>query len=151
MRLLRRSVAKDGPEPKAISRYGLYLPGLDRRWLRFPDGRPVGGVKSRLLAWSRETLEALLGKKVPLLIWENAGWHTSKERSGAGSATATAVSGRAAKARGIVSCLLPKQSLWAERHRAEVGARQEKGDRARGSAGCLGAGPQGLPGFRSSA
>jgi hypothetical protein len=40
-RLTQRSVAKDDPEPKAISCYGLYLPELDDTWLRFVDGRPV--------------------------------------------------------------------------------------------------------------
>ena len=35
------SVAKDDPEPKAISCYGLYLPEIERTWLRFVDGRPV--------------------------------------------------------------------------------------------------------------
>jgi len=32
MRLLQQSVAKDDPEPKAISCYGLYLPELDQTW-----------------------------------------------------------------------------------------------------------------------
>ena len=41
LRLLQRSVAKDDPEPKAISCYGLYLPQLDETWLRFVDGWPA--------------------------------------------------------------------------------------------------------------
>ena len=42
MRLVQRSVAKDDPEPKAVScYYGLYLPERDETWLRFVDGRPV--------------------------------------------------------------------------------------------------------------
>ena len=44
LRLLQQSVAKDDPDPKAISCYGLYLPELDQTWLRFVDGRPVSGV-----------------------------------------------------------------------------------------------------------
>jgi hypothetical protein len=31
MRLIQQSVAKDDPEPKAISCYGLYLPQFDQR------------------------------------------------------------------------------------------------------------------------
>jgi hypothetical protein len=34
MRLKQRSVAKDDPDPKAISCYGLFLPELDQTWLR---------------------------------------------------------------------------------------------------------------------
>ena len=41
MRLVRQSVAKEDPDPKAISCYGLYLPELEQTWLRFVDGRPV--------------------------------------------------------------------------------------------------------------
>jgi hypothetical protein len=37
-RLVQQSLAKDDPEPKAISCYGLYLPELDETWLRFVDG-----------------------------------------------------------------------------------------------------------------
>ena len=51
-RLIQRSVAKDDPEPKAISCYGPYLPALDRRWIRFVDGRPVSSITTRFLEWS---------------------------------------------------------------------------------------------------
>ena len=43
MRLVEQSLAKDDPDPKAISCYGLYLPELEETWLRFVDGRPVSG------------------------------------------------------------------------------------------------------------
>ncbi len=109
-RLIQQSVAKDDPDPKAISCYGLYLPELDRTWLRFLDGRPVSGVTTRFLEWSCEKLEAL-GKKVLLLIWENASWHISKEvRRWLGSHNREVKkSGEGVR---IVSCLLPKQSPW---------------------------------------
>ena len=108
LRLLQKSVAKDDPDPKAISCYGLYVPELDQTWLRFVDGRPVSGVTSRFLEWSCERLETL-GKKVLLLIWDNASWHISKEvRRWLGSHN------REVKSSGegvrIVSCLLPKRS-----------------------------------------
>ncbi len=34
MRLVEQSVAKDDPDPKAISCYGLYLPELKQSWLK---------------------------------------------------------------------------------------------------------------------
>jgi hypothetical protein len=110
LRLVQRSIAKDEPDPKAISCYGLYLPALDRTWLRFVDGRPVSGVTTRFLEWSCEKLEAL-GKKVLLLIWDNASWHTSKEaRRWLGSHNREVK--RSGEGVRVVSCLLPKQSPW---------------------------------------
>lgn len=40
MRLLQKEATKDDPDPKALSCYGLYLPELNKTWLRFVDGRP---------------------------------------------------------------------------------------------------------------
>ncbi len=51
MRLVQQSVAKDDPDPKAISCYGLYLPEFDQTWVRFVDGRPVSGITTRFLRW----------------------------------------------------------------------------------------------------
>jgi hypothetical protein len=111
-RLLQRSIPKDDPSEatKAISCYGLYLPELDQRWLRFVDGRPVSGVTTQFLSWCCEKLEAV-GKKVLLLIWDNASWHISKEvRRWLGSDSREVKnSGRAVR---IVVCLLLKQSPW---------------------------------------
>ena len=78
LRLVQQSVAKDDPDPKAISCYGLYLPHLDQTWLRFVDGRPVSSITRQFLRWCAEKLEGI-GKKVLLLIWDNASWHVSKE------------------------------------------------------------------------
>src|SRR5215207_2857289 len=78
MRLIQQSVAKDDPEPKAVSCYGLYLPELDETWLRFVDGRPVSSITTRFLSWCAEKLEAA-GKKAMVLIWDNASWHISRE------------------------------------------------------------------------
>src|SRR5829696_5441903 len=110
-RLIQRSVAKDDPEPKAISCYGLYLPALDRTWIRFVDGRPVSSITTRFLEWSVRKLEAVGGKKVLVLIWDNASWHVSKEvRSWLGSHNRRVKeSGEGVR---IVGCLLPKQSPW---------------------------------------
>jgi hypothetical protein len=46
MRLIQQSVTKDDPEPKAISCYGLYVPKLDERWLRFVEERPVHYIRA---------------------------------------------------------------------------------------------------------
>lgn len=111
MRLVQQSVAKEDPEPKAISCYGLYLPQLEgQTWLRFVDGRPVSSITTQFLQWSREKLQAL-GKKVVVLIWDNASWHISKEvRRWLGKHNRRVKkSGEGVR---IVSCLLPKQSPW---------------------------------------
>ncbi len=47
-------------------------------WLRFVDGRPVSSITTQFLSWCAEELEAA-GKKVLLLIWDNASWHVCKE------------------------------------------------------------------------
>jgi hypothetical protein len=111
LRLVQRSVEKDDPEPKAISCYGLYLPQFEETWLRFVDGRPVSGITTRFLSWCAEGLEAV-GKKVLLLIWDNASWHVSKEaRRWLGQHNRRVKKGGEGGVR-IVSCLLPKQSPW---------------------------------------
>lgn len=111
-RMVQQSVAKNDPDPKAISCYGLYLPreALDDMWIRFVDGRPVSSITTRFLSWCLEGLEKL-GKKVLLLIWDNASWHISKEvRRWLGKHNRKVKnSGRGVR---IVSCLLPKQSPW---------------------------------------
>jgi hypothetical protein len=110
LRLVQRSLAKDDPEPKAISCYGLHLPEIGETWIRFVDGRPVSSITTRFLEWSLKKLEEA-GKKILLLIWDNASWHVSREvRRWLGRYN------RRVKESGdgvrIVSCLLPKQSPW---------------------------------------
>ena len=61
--------------------WALYVPEFDQRWLRrFVDGRPVSGITTRFLEWrSCEKLQAA-GRKVLLLIWDNArSWHISRQ------------------------------------------------------------------------
>jgi hypothetical protein len=109
-RLIQKSVAKDDPDPKAVSCYGLYLPEFDETWIRFVDGRPVSGITTRFLGWCAEKLEAL-GKQVLLLIWDNASWHISREaRRWLGKHNREVK--KSGKGVRIVSCLLPKQSPW---------------------------------------
>jgi len=111
LRLVQRSVAKDDPDPKAISCYGLYLPEIEETWLRFVDGRPVGGLTLRFLSWCSEKLVAA-GKKVLVLVWDNASWHKSKEvRRWIGEHNREIKRGHKQGVR-IIGCLLPKQSPW---------------------------------------
>ncbi len=112
MRLIQQSLAKDDPEPKAISCYGLYLPQIGDTWLRFVDGRPISSITTQFLEWSLQKLEEI-GKKVVVLIWDNASWHVSREvRRWLGRHNRELKeSGSEAGVR-IVSCLLPKQSPW---------------------------------------
>ena len=110
-RLIQQSVAKDDPDPKAISCYGLYLPELDETWLRFVDGRPVSDITKRFLSWCSEGLEAA-GKKVLVLVWDNASWHASKEvRRWIGEHNREVKEGGKRGVR-IISCYLPKKSPW---------------------------------------
>jgi hypothetical protein len=107
MRPIQQSVAKDDPDPKAISCYGLYLPQFEEVWLRFVDGRPLSGITRRFLSWCCQRLEAA-GKKMWLLVWDNASWHTSKEvREWITSHNRQVKrSGRGVR---ILPCLLPKK------------------------------------------
>jgi hypothetical protein len=111
LRLVEQSVAKDDPEPKAISCYGLYMPELKQTWLRFVDGRPVSGITARFLEWCCRKL-ATLGKKVLVLIWDHASWHISREvRRWIGKHNRALKKGEKEGVR-IVTCLLPKKSPW---------------------------------------
>ena len=111
LRLIQQSVVKDDPGPKAISCYGLYMPELQEAWLRFVDGRPVSAITTQFLEWSCRKLAAL-GKKVLVLIWDNASWHISREvRRWIGRRNRALKKGEKEGMR-IVSCLLPKQSPW---------------------------------------
>jgi transposase len=67
-------------------------------------------ITTQFLEWSLEKLEAA-GKKVVVLIWDNASWHISREvRRWLGRHNRRVKeSGRGVR---IVSCLLPKQSPW---------------------------------------
>ena len=86
------------------------MPELEKTWLRFVDGRPVSAITTRFLRWCCQKLE-VLGRKVLVLIWDNASWHISKEvRRWIGRHN------REVKKSGsgvrIVTCLLPKKSPW---------------------------------------
>lgn len=117
MRLVEQTVAKDDPDPVALACYGLLArwaaPGgavHEAVWLRFVDGRPLSALTTQFLAWCAEQAAAV-GKTALLLVWDNAGWHISREVR-----AWLRAHNRAVKARGqgvrIVSCLLPSKSPW---------------------------------------
>jgi transposase len=76
----------------------------------FVDGRPVSSITTRFLKWCSERLiEA--GKKVWLVVWDNASWHISKEvREWITSHNREVKKGGCGVR--IISCLLPKKSPW---------------------------------------
>ncbi len=118
LRLVEQSVAKTDKDPKALACYGLLLRLRERAfgevdervWLRFVDGRPVSGITIRFLAWCCERLEAL-GKEVLLLVWDNAGWHISREVRRWIAQHNRQVKESAQGVR-ILPCLLPTKSPW---------------------------------------
>jgi hypothetical protein len=129
LRLVEQSVAKEDSDPKAISCYGVYVPEFEEVWLRFVDGRPVSGVTTRFLGWCCEKLE-MTGKKVWVLIWDNASWHISKEvREWIASHNREVKrSGQGVRINKLPSA---QEEPVAQSDRTEVGPRQTQGHRAR--------------------
>jgi hypothetical protein len=80
LRLMEKEVPKGDPDPKALACYGLWLPepDLGEMLLRFVEGRPVSGMTTRYLEWCCRKLWGK-GKRVLVLVWDNAPWHVSKE------------------------------------------------------------------------
>lgn len=110
LRLVERGPGAGDAEPKALAAYGLYLPADNTVLLRFADGRPVGALTTRFLAWCAARLAAR-GLTALLLIWDNAAWHISKEVR-----AWLRAHNRRVKAEGrgvrIVACRLPVKSPW---------------------------------------
>lgn len=110
LRLVEQSVAKDDPDPKAISCYGLFVAEFEEVWLRFVDGRPVSAITTRFLSWCSEKLQTA-GKRVWVLIWDNASWHISREVRAWIASRNREVKNSGEGVR-IIVCLLPKKSPW---------------------------------------
>ena len=66
-----------GDGPAALACYGVLRQDTGGMMLRFVDGRPVSQVTEAFLGWVCGTLAAE-GKKVLVLVWDNAAWHVSK-------------------------------------------------------------------------
>jgi transposase len=113
LRLVEQTVAKDDPDPKALACYGLLLrPGNaapEDIWLRFVAGRPVSALTTQFLAWCCDRLAAT-GVTTLVLVWDNAGWHTSNEVR-----RWLREHNRCAHREGgvrLVPCFLPTKSPW---------------------------------------
>jgi hypothetical protein len=144
-RMIQRSVAKDDPDPKAISCYGLYLPEIGETWLRFVDGRPGSSITTRFLSWCCEGLE-VAGKDSAAHLGQR-----ELARLQRGEAMAREAQPPRQKERlwGEDRKLPPPQAeSVAERYRAQVGTRKTESSRVRRRAEVLRARRQGLRGVR---
>ena len=63
--------------PEALACYGLLRADTGAMLLRFVEGRPVSQVTEDYLGW-RCARFAAEGKRVCVLVWDNAAWHVSK-------------------------------------------------------------------------
>jgi transposase len=66
-----------GRGPEALACYGVLRHDTGGMMLRFAEGRPVSATTEDFLGWVCGRLAAE-GKKVFVLVWDNAGWHVSK-------------------------------------------------------------------------
>jgi DDE superfamily endonuclease len=66
-----------GGGPEALACYGLLRADTGGMLLRFVDGRPVSAVTEDFLAWLCARFAAE-GKRVFVLVWDNAAWHVSR-------------------------------------------------------------------------
>ena len=109
LRLHAKARAKDDPRPQALACYGLLRTDQDRVLLRFVEGRPVSRVTTAFLAWGAGRL-AEEGKRVWVLVWDNAAWHVSRAVQ-AWIGTHNRTVKRAGGVR-ILVCRLPVKSPW---------------------------------------
>ena len=112
VRLVAQTVADDDRDPKALACYGLLVrqpETPEALWLRFVDGRPVSAITTAFLAWCCERLAARRTTTL-VLIWDNAGWHVSREVR----RWLREHNQRAHREGGVrlVPCLLPTKSPW---------------------------------------
>ena len=78
LRLEQLTATKDDPDKKALACYGLWLRERGQMMLRFVEERPVSDVTCAFLEWVCQVL-APSGKRVLVLVWDNATWHTSQQ------------------------------------------------------------------------
>ncbi len=122
LRLVEQTVAKKTQRRdavKALAWYGLltrwYPPTADgphheAMWLRFVDGRPISAVTTQFLAWCCAKVAAG-GRRVLVLVWDNASWHVSAAVRAWVRAHNQAVKATGQGARLLV-CALPTKSPW---------------------------------------
>ena len=108
-----KSHRKD-PDPAALCCYGLLRDDTQQMLLRFVQGRAVSNVTTAYLEWVCEVMTQE-GKRVLVLIWDNASWHISREvmnwiRAHNRQALANRREGVAGLQ--IIPCFLPSKSPW---------------------------------------
>ena len=108
---------KDDPDPKALTCYGMLEAGSGRMHLRFVQGHSVSQVTTDFLEWLCEQAHAQ-GKRVLVLIWENASWHVRKQvktwlREHNQTALHHMQNGKSDVR--IIPCWLPTKSPWLNR------------------------------------
>jgi transposase len=102
--------ADDGdPDPDAICCYGLLRNDTGRVIVRFVEDRPLGDITIQFLWWVCEVV-AEEGKRVLIIVWDEASWH----RSDAVSIWVRQHNELARQAGGVklVICELPVASPW---------------------------------------
>ena len=123
LRLVQQERVK-GDGPQALACYGILRRDTGALLLRFVAGRPVSGVTEEFLGWACGEF-AREGKKVFVLVWDNAPWHVSKRVKAWIESHNAQVAAGWVPDRGVRAA---DQGSLAERDRAEVDAWQE-GDR----------------------
>jgi transposase len=105
-----RSPPKGDADPKALACYGLLRGDTGEMLLRFVQGRPVSQVTEDFLGWVCTVL-AKEGKRVLMLVWDNASWHVSARVRAWIKAHNAQVKKERTGVR-IVVCALPIKSPW---------------------------------------
>lgn len=77
LRLAGNARDPKGGEAEALACYGVLRADTGGMMLRFCDGRPVSATTEEFLGWVCRELAAE-GKKVFVLVWDNAAWHVSR-------------------------------------------------------------------------
>jgi transposase len=105
---LLKSDAND-PDPDAVACYGFLRHDAHQVLLRFVDGRPLGEVTIQFLEWLCGCV-AQEGKRVLVVIWDDASWHTCAEVAH----WVEEQNQRAGRGEGVrvVICELPVASPW---------------------------------------
>lgn len=126
LRLVGNARGPKGGGPEAVACYGLLRPDTGGMLLRFCDGRPVSATTEEYLGGVCGALAAE-GKRVLVLVWDNAAWHVSgrvrgwvarhnRRVSRAGAGCRIRVCGRPIKA----PWLNPIEPKWVHGKRAVV-------------------------------
>lgn len=118
LRLVEQTPPEKEADPKALACYGVLLRHCPHQegaweesiWLRFVEGRPVSAITTQFLDWCCAKL-LQQGKRVWILVWDNAGWHISRAVK-AWIQTHNQQVKQTGQGVSIFVCLLPSKSPW---------------------------------------